>query len=160
MTRDISSHLLRLAVFTRLTGKNVAKDANAHPHNDKYISKFWMTKEYFLVPELTIPHKNSKIHGRVFAASFDTHKLSHIHSSHEKIQTIRTPPSVAFCAAVAPMMIGIAMIAAKGRTYRKYRVTTEKFSILLYIMPICVTISSSPSLPFFPVFSVLRRPAT
>ena len=103
-----------------------------------------MTKEYFLVPELTMPHKNSNIHGRVLAKSFDTHKLSHMHSNHEKIQTIRTPPRVACFATVAPMMIGIAMIVAKGRTYRKYRVTTEKFKILLYNMPICVTTSSSP----------------
>lgn len=61
---------------------------------------------------------------------FETHKLNHTISIQVKNQTMRTPPIFAFGAAVAPIIIGMAIIKANGRTYRKYLVMTEKCRIL------------------------------
>ena len=99
-----------------MIGINVASEVRAHPTRDIGISKAFKTNMYFLVPELTIPQRNWKIQGRVFANSFETHKLSHTISSHEKNHTRRTPPRAAFGLAVAPMTMGTAMMRAKGRT--------------------------------------------
>ena len=51
--------------------------------------------------------------------------------SHEKNQTIRTPPILAFGATVAPMMMGTASAIPSGRMYKKYRVIRLKFSTLV-----------------------------
>ena len=99
-----------------LTGMNVAREANAQPDKERGISRDTRTTAYFRVPELTIPHRNWKIYGKAFATSLETHKLSQTHSTQENIQTMRTPPKLALLATVAPMIIGTAIKAAKGRT--------------------------------------------
>jgi len=113
------------------TGIKVASEAKAQPASDRGISKDVSTNAYFLVPELTMPHKNWKTEGRNCAKTFDTHKLNQTISTQVKIQTTLTPPSLDFSAAVAPTTIGTAMRRASGKTYTKYRVMIEKFKILL-----------------------------
>ena len=78
-----------------------------------------------------MPHRNWKIDGRHLADSFDVQRATHTVNTQEKNHTMRTPPIVAFWATVAPMIMGREMMTATGRMYRKYRVTSEKFNILL-----------------------------
>ena len=94
----------------------VARDASAQPARDRGISKDCRTKAYFLVPELTMPHRNWNTDGMAFATTLDTHKLNQTISTQVKIHTIRTPPRDALGEAVAPTMIGTAIKTARGST--------------------------------------------
>ena len=99
-----------------MIGMNEAKLVSAPPNKLRGISRDLRTRAYLRTPGLTMPTRKVKSHGRNLATSLETHKLSQTISIHVKNQTILTPAISAPCAAVAPMMIGMAKIKARGRT--------------------------------------------
>ena len=113
------------------TGKKVTNETTVHPTSESGISNALSINAYFLVPGLTIPHKNWKIYGIPLAKTLATHKLNQTTSIHAKNQYIFTPPIVAYRAPVAPTIMGIAINNATGVIYTRYRTRIDEFRIPL-----------------------------